>query len=134
MTVLGIPWPVVLCILLALVLWAAVLLHRRRNTYAKHLIPALRAKGLEFVSSTARPVFDTGPFARVEFEIGRPQFHVLGIRGQYVQYRVVEFRDPGGSKHKAWAKLEFEMFRLRRIEWHPPLEDLPAGTPSGDGS
>ena len=134
MTVLGIPWPMVLCILLALVLWAAVLLRRRRNTYAKHLIPALRAKGLEFVSSTARPVFDTGPFPLVGLEIGRPQLNVLGIRGQYVQYRIVEFRDPSSAKHKAWAKLEFEMFRLRRIEWRPPLEDLAAGTPSGDGS
>jgi hypothetical protein len=92
--------------------------HRRhRHDHRKDLEPILKAHGLTFVSARWPGRFKVGPFPKFEIEVGRPQSRVGGIRGEYDEYRIVTVQDSQGKIHEHWAKLEFEVFRLRRIRW-----------------
>jgi hypothetical protein len=62
-------------------------------------------------------MFKVGPFPKFEIEVGRPQSRVGGIRGEYDEYRIVTVRESEGNIHELWAKLEFELFRIRQIKW-----------------
>jgi len=90
---------------------------RHHRDFTKELEPVLRSVGLRFVSATWPGWFKVGPFPKLEVELGRPQSRVGGIHGEYAEYRIVTFRDSEGQTHEIWAKIEFEMFRLRRIRW-----------------
>ena len=92
--------------------------HRRHERdHRKDLEPILKAHGLTFVSSRWPGRFKVGPFPKFEIEVGRPQSRVGGIRGEYDEYRIVTVQDSQGKIHELWAKLEIEVFRLRRIRW-----------------
>ncbi|MBT8364683.1 MAG: hypothetical protein KJP23_08250 [Deltaproteobacteria bacterium] len=90
---------------------------RHRRDHRKDLEPILAKHGLTFVSARWPGIFKVGPFPRVEIEIGRPQSRVGGIRGEYDAYRIVTVHDAKRNNYKLWAKLEFELFGLRRIRW-----------------
>ncbi len=92
---------------------------RRRHgrDHRKELEPILNAHGLTFVSANWPGTFKVGPFPKVEVEVDRPQSRVGGISGEHDEYRIVNVRDSHGNSHELWAKLEFELFRLRRIRW-----------------
>jgi hypothetical protein len=62
-------------------------------------------------------MFKVGPFPKFEVEAGRPQSRFAGIRGEYDEYRIVTVQDSNGQIIEMWARLEFELFRLRRIRW-----------------
>lgn len=89
--------------------------HRRDNR--DDIEPILAVHGLTFVSARWPGMFKVGPFPKVEIEVGRPQSRAGGIRGEYDEYRIVTVHDSQGKIHELWAKLEFELFRLRRIRW-----------------
>ena len=92
---------------------------RRRHSrdYREHLEPVLHGLGLRFVSSVHPGMYRVGPFPKTEWVFGRPQSHVFGIRGEYSEYRIVSFEDPKGRLHQIWAKVQFELFRFRRVRW-----------------
>ncbi len=106
-------------VLVASGLAAQVLItHRRhRRDHRKDFEPILNTHGLTFVSARWPGRFNVGPFPKIEIEIGRPQSRIGGIRGEYDEYRIVTVQDSKGKNHELWAKLEFELFRLRRISW-----------------
>ncbi len=91
--------------------------HRHRRNHRKDLEPILAKHGLTFVSARWPGMFKVGPFPKVEIEVGRPQSRVGGIRGEYDTYRIVTVQDSNRNIHELWVKLEFELFRLRRIRW-----------------
>ncbi len=92
---------------------------RRRHgrDHQKDFEPILAAHRLAFVSARWPGRFKVGPFPKFEIEVGRPQSRVGGIRGEYDEYRIVTAQDSQGNLHELWAKLEFEVFNLRRIRW-----------------
>ena len=92
---------------------------RRRHgrDHRKDLEPILAAHGLAFVSARWPGRLKVGPFPKFEIEVGRPQSRAGGIRGEYDEYRIVRVQDLQGDSHELWAKIEFELFRLRRIRW-----------------
>ena len=90
---------------------------RHRRDYRNDLEPILVKHGLTFVSARWPGMFKVGPFPKIEIEIGRPQSRAGGIRGEYDVYRIVTVQDAKRNIHKLWAKLEFELFGLRRISW-----------------
>ncbi len=90
---------------------------RHRRDHRKDLEPILKAPGLAFVSARWPGRFNVGPFPKFEIEVGRPQSRAMGIRGEYDEHRIVTVHDLQGKIHELWAKLEFEVFRLRRIKW-----------------
>lgn len=90
---------------------------RQRRDYRKDLEPILVKHELTFVSARWPGMFKVGPFPKIEIEIGRPQSRAGGIRGEYDVYRIVTVQDAKRNIHKLWAKLEFELFGLRRISW-----------------
>ena len=90
---------------------------RHRRDHRKELEPILKTHGFAFVSARWPGRFKVGPFPKFEIEVGRPQSRIGGIRGEYDEYRIVTFQDSKGNNHELWAKLEFELFRLRRIRW-----------------
>ena len=92
--------------------------HRRhRRDHRKDLEPILKTHGLTFVSASWPGSFKVGPFPKCEIEVGPPQSRVGGTRGEYDEYRIVTVQDSQGKIHELWAKLEIEVFRLRRIRW-----------------
>ena len=104
-------------------------LSRRRHgrDYRIDLEPILKAHGLAFVSARWPGMFRVGPFPKFEMQFGRPQSHVMGISGEYDEYRIVTVRDSEGNEHELWAMLEFEVLRLRRIRWRAEKgQDLPS--------
>jgi len=106
-----------------------VLITRRRHGrgYRRDLEPILAAPGLKFVSARWPGMFKVGPFPKFEMEFGRPQSHVLWIRGEYDAYRIVSVQDSEGRVYELWAMLEFELFRLRRVRWRAEKgQNLPA--------
>jgi hypothetical protein len=104
----------------------AISQHRKSKDHREELAPIVARYGLTIESVRTPKVFDVGPFPIVEFEIGRPQTHIGGVRGEYNQYRVVTCHDSQNNVYELWAKLEFERFRLRRIRWRAePDQDLP---------
>ena len=102
--------------------------HRRHmRDHRKNLEPILKTYGLTFVSASWPGRFKVGPFPKFEIEVGLPQSRVGGIRGEYDEYRIVTVQDSQGKIHELWAKLEFELFRLRKIKWRAENDmNLPA--------
>ena len=90
---------------------------RHRRDHRQDLEPILNSHGLTFISAKWPGLFKVGPFPKVEVEVGRPQSRFGGIRGEYDEYRVVTVKDSQGNRFEIWARLEFELFRLRRIRW-----------------
>ena len=103
--------------------------HRHRRDHCKDLEPILKTHELTFVAARWPGRFKVGPFPKFEVEVGRPQSRVGGIRGEYDEYRIVTVKDSQGKIHELWAKLEFELFRLRRIRWRAEnAKNFPAQT------
>jgi len=98
---------------------ASVLIGCRRHCrdYHEHLEPVLSAQGYRFLSAKWPGLFNVGPFPKIEFKVGRPTSDVLGVSGEHNEYRVVKFQGAEGTVYELWAKLEFELFHLRRIRW-----------------
>ena len=90
---------------------------RHRRDHRKDVESILAAHGLTFVSAKWPGMFNVGPFPKFGVEVGRPQSRVGGIRGEYDEYRIVTARDSEGNTHELWAKLEYELFRIRQIKW-----------------
>ena len=90
---------------------------RHRRDHRQDLEPMLKSHGLTFISAKWPGLFKVGPFPKVQVEVGRPKSRFVGIRGEYDEYRVVTVKDSQGNRFEIWARLEFELFRLRRIRW-----------------
>ena len=90
---------------------------RHARDHRKDLEPILARHALTFVSARWPGRFKVGPFPKFEIEVGRPQSRAGGIRGEYDAYRIVTVKDSKGNTHELWVRLEFELFRLRRIRW-----------------
>jgi hypothetical protein len=95
------------------------LVTRRRHNrdHRQEFESILAAHGLTYVSARWPGMFNVGPFPKFEIEVGRPQSRFGGIRGEYDEYRIVTVRDSEGHIHNLWAKLEFELFRIKQIKW-----------------
>lgn len=100
-----------------LAVYLVIAFRRHGRDHRKDLEPILAAHGLAFVSARWPGMFKVGPFPKFEVEVGRPRSRVAGISGEYDEYRIVTVQDSQGSIHELWAKLEFELFRLRQIRW-----------------
>ena len=90
---------------------------RHGRDHREDLEPILARHELTFVSARWPGRFKVGPFPKFEIEAGRPRSRAGGIRGEYDEYRIVTVKDSKGNTHELWARLEFELFRLRRIRW-----------------
>ena len=99
---------------------------RHRRDHRQDLEPILNSHGLTFISAKWPGLFKVGPFPKVEVEVGRPQSRFGGIRGEYDEYRVVTVKDSQGNRFEIWARLEFEVFRLRRIRWRVDKSRYPS--------
>ena len=100
---------------------------RHARDHRKDLEPILAKHGLAFMSAKWPGRFKVGPFPKFEIETSRPQSRAGGIRGEYDAYRIVTVKDSQGNTHKLWARLEFELFRLRRVRWRAENgQNLPA--------
>lgn len=53
----------------------------------------------------------------IGIEVGGPQSRAGGICGEYDEHRIVTVQDSQGKIHELGAKLEFEVFLLRRVRW-----------------
>ncbi len=106
-----------IAIIASLVAHFVISRRRRLCDYRKDIEPVLRARGLTLVGTRCADWFTVGPFPKIEVQWGRPQSEVMGFCGEYSQYRIVACQDSSGSNYELWAKLEFELFRLRRIRW-----------------
>lgn len=64
---------------------SALVIARRRQQrdLREYLEPALRERGLTFISAVHPGIFKVGPFPKIEVERGRPQTKVGGVRGEY---------------------------------------------------
>jgi hypothetical protein len=108
--------------------YAAISYRRAKRDYRRYLEPPLRNCGVEYVSAVSPGLFKTGPFPKIEVEVGRPLSNFLGLRGEYCEYRIVKVRDTEGNLHEIWAVIEFEVFKLRRVRWRAEhKENLPLG-------
>ena len=58
-------------------------------------------------------------FPKVEITVGGVQTRTPGGRGEYTEYRIVNYEDQSGDIKETWAKIEFEMFRYVSTEWNP---------------
>jgi hypothetical protein len=94
-----------------------ILGRRHRRDLSEFLVPDLQKCGVEFVSAVYPGRFKVGPFPKFEMEYGRLQTSVGGIPGQYIEYRIVSFRDIDGRVYHLWALVEFECFQFRRARW-----------------
>jgi hypothetical protein len=100
---------------------------RHKRDLREFLEPDLQKCGVSYVSSCYPGLFEVGPFPNIEFERGRPQSNVGGIRGEYSEYRTVKIRDAQGGIYQLWAKVEFEVFKFRRVRWRAEQKtSLPA--------
>lgn len=90
---------------------------RHRRDLSELLKPDLRKCGVNYISAVYPGLFKVGPFPKFEVAHGRPQTTVGGIRGEYNEYRIVNFSDAAGRVHRLWALVEFEMFQFRRVRW-----------------
>lgn len=103
-----------------------IIFRRHQKDYREHLQPILKTHGLRFVAARWPGFFKLGPFPKLEVEKGRSQSRIFGIRGEFDELRIVTFKDSGGQSYEAWANVEFELFRLRRIRWRlNNTQDLP---------
>jgi hypothetical protein len=97
---------------------------RHRKDLSAYLEPTLKQHGFKFISAVYPGLFKVDPFPKIEFERGRPQSKVGGIRGEYSEYRIVSFSDSNGQVYSLWAVVEFEMFRFRRVRWRAKNKNL----------
>jgi len=115
-------------LLVAVGIAVQLVINRRRHgrDHREQLEPILAEHGLTFISARWPGFFKVGPFPKIEVEVGRPQTRVMGVRGEYDDYRIVMCTDAAGNTHELWAKLEFEAFNLCRIRWRAGnAESLP---------
>lgn len=113
-----------ICVIGGFLLVAFVISRRRhQRDLRQYLEPELRRCGVDFISAVYPGMFKIGPFPKIEFEVGRPQSTIGGIRGEYDEYRIVSFKDSTGATHRLWALVEFEMFRFRRVRWRAEQKD-----------
>jgi len=98
---------------------------RRKKGYREIIEPELKQYGYEFVSSTTPRLFDVGPFPKVALEIGGVQTKTPLGRGEYTEYRIVQFINPAdGIEKTSWIKLDFSAFQFDTSEWKPELEQF----------
>ena len=116
-------------VFLLLVIVAALLFarSRRRLDYRKYLEPPLAEHGLQFVSADYPGALKIGPFPSIELkDIPAPRrrrYMDFEAPGDYVDYRIVTFRDSSGKAYQVWAMLEFEQDVFRRVRWRAENED-----------
>lgn len=102
-----------------------VAVRRNKQDLTEYLEPPLRECGVTFISAVYPGLFKVGPFPKFEVEV-TPQTNVGGIRGEYLEYRIVTFKDSGGQVYQVWACVEFVAFQLSRIRWRAEsTESLP---------
>lgn len=108
---------------------------RRSKSYEEILRPQIEEAGLTFVRSIRPSLGQHDPFPKFQLEFGRPYSNTPIGRGEYTVRRIVTVIDTSGYESEMWAKLEFELFRLRRVVWSPSLEQIrPDEGDKGDGS
>ena len=66
--------------------------------------------------------FDIGPFPKFEFEAAskeKPYLRILNgvIRHNRTIYKKVSWVDVENNEHISWAKMEFYLYKLSKIEW-----------------
>jgi hypothetical protein len=106
-----------LLVVSGLVVHLVITRRRHGRDHRKDVESILASHGLIFVSARWPGMFKVGPFPKFEIEVGHLQSRVGGIRGEYDEYRIVIVQDSEGNTHELWAKLEFELFRIRQIKW-----------------
>jgi hypothetical protein len=95
---------------------------RRKKDYRDIIEPELRQYGYEFISSTTPSLFDVGPFPKLSLEVGGVQTKTPVGRGEYTEYRIVQFKKLGdGIEKVSWIKLDFSAFQFDSAEWKPEL-------------
>ena len=104
-------------VIIGLAIQLVITNRRHGRDHRKDLEPILARPALTFVSARWPGRFKVGPFPKFEIEVGRTQSRAGGIRGEYDEYRIVTVKDSKGNTLELWARLEFELFRLRRIRW-----------------
>jgi hypothetical protein len=105
---------------------------RHRQDLSFYLEPDLKKCGVVFVSAT-RPygLLSCGPFPKIEIGEWKVtgNFTSSGVQtsGDYVEYRIVNFRDLQGQIHRLWALVEFDDYKFSRVRWRAErMDGLPA--------
>ena len=89
---------------------------RHKLDLSQYLEPPLQACGMTFISAIYPGLFKVGPFPKFEMTVG-PATTVNGRRGEYSEYRIVNFKDSGGRDFQLWALVEFEAFEFKNVRW-----------------
>jgi len=90
---------------------------RRRQDYRKWIEPELNRQGYKVIEIKPAPMFQTGPFPKLEIRVGGIHTRTPLGRGEYSEYRIVQALDLTGQPIVLWCKLEFEAFRFKQISW-----------------
>jgi hypothetical protein len=97
-------------------LYAARVIRRRRKSYSEYIVPELDRIGLSVRAIRTAPLFNVGPFPKIEFKVGGVQSKTPVGRGEFTEYRIVDAVDSEGRSVTIWCKLEFELFSFKSIE------------------
>ena len=95
---------------------------RHKLDLSQYLEPPLQECGVTFISAVYPGLFKVGPFPKFEIHV-EPATSVNGTRGEYDEYRVVNFKDSEGRVYQLWARVEFERFSFRRVRWRAEQKD-----------
>ncbi len=115
---------VITCVAIALFAQVIVSRRRQRRDVREYLAPPLRERSAEFISAVSpKGLFNTGPFPKFEAEVGRPISSIAGVQGEYLEYKIVHFRDSEGAVPELWALIEFEVFKFRRVRWRAEYKE-----------
>lgn len=120
---LGNYWFLLLPMLLPLIIWG----YRHERSYRKLLTLELEKYGFEYVSEESLDAFDTGPFPKVEKlsrKKGQARVKFLGIRGNWITYRLVYFYDGNKEECSSWVRIRYDMFSITDVKWNPLLSSF----------
>ena len=95
---------------------------RHKLDLSQYLEPPLQTCGMTFISAIYPGLFNVGPFPKFEVTVGRATT-VNGTRGEYSEYRIVNFKDSAGRDYQLWALVEFEAFEFKNVRWRAEQKD-----------
>src|SRR5215469_3019926 len=89
-------------VLIGLAVSVAMAGRRHKRDLSQYLGPPLAECGMTFISAVYPGLFKVGPFPMFEMTVG-PATTVNGQRGEYSEYRIVNFKDSAGRDYQLWA-------------------------------
>lgn len=105
---------------LGILIW---FLYRRYRNFSNDISQELSKHHFELISIKPVPLFSKNPFPNEIFSYG-VETSVLGISGEEVFNRIIEFQDSQNRKYKMRIMLYTVAFKLKKIRWEKELDNL----------